>query len=72
MSREAQVRFCERRGVRFPPPTLLVVHCVTRKQALFIRAAIGQRLAETGLHLHPDKTRIVCVPRAQREGLGCR
>src|SRR5438046_5856714 len=23
MSREAQVRFCERRGVRFPPPTLL-------------------------------------------------
>src|SRR6266487_329102 len=22
MSREAQVRFCERRGVRFPPPTL--------------------------------------------------
>jgi hypothetical protein len=24
MSREAQVRFCERRGVRFPPPTLLV------------------------------------------------
>src|SRR6266542_1939323 len=23
MSREVQVRFCERRGVRFPPPTLL-------------------------------------------------
>ena len=48
----------------------MVVHCVTRKQALFIRAAIGQRLAETGLHLHPDKTTIVCAPRAQRERLG--
>ena len=48
----------------------MVVHCVTNKQALFIRAAIGQRLEQTGLRLHPDKTTIVCAPRAQRERLG--
>ena len=35
-------------------------------------AALRERLARFGLELHPDKTRIVCVPRAQREGLGCR
>jgi RNA-directed DNA polymerase len=46
----------------------MVVHCVTRKQALFIRAAIGQRLAETGLHLHPDKTTIVYCRDYRRRG----
>jgi RNA-directed DNA polymerase len=50
----------------------MTVHCVTKRQALFIRDAIGKRLEATGLHLHPDKTTIVRVPRAQREGLGCR
>ena len=72
MSREAQVRFCERRGVRFPPPTLPVVHCVTERQALQVRNALAALMEEVGLRLHPAKTRIVCVPRAQREGLGCR
>ncbi|HEY3035103.1 MAG TPA: reverse transcriptase domain-containing protein [Streptosporangiaceae bacterium] len=46
----------------------MVVHCVTRKQALFIRAAIGQRLEQTGLHLHPDKTTIVYCRDYRRRG----
>ncbi len=36
-----------------------VVHCVTERQARQVREAIGLRLAEVGLQLHPDKTRIV-------------
>lgn len=45
--------------MRFPPPTLLVVHCVTERQAHLVRQAIGRRFADIGLQLHPDKTRIV-------------
>lgn len=47
----------------------MVVHCATRKQALFVRAAIGQRLEETGLRLHPDKTTIVYCRDSRRCGL---
>jgi RNA-directed DNA polymerase len=36
-----------------------VVHCVTERQARQVCDAIGRRLAEVGLQLHPDKTRIV-------------
>lgn len=36
-----------------------VVHCVTERQARDVREAIGRRLADVGLLLHPDKTRIV-------------
>ena len=36
-----------------------VVHCVTERQARQVRDAIGRRLADIGLLLHPDKTRIV-------------
>jgi group II intron reverse transcriptase/maturase len=43
-----------------------VVHCATERQAREVLAALEQRMAEVGLQLHPDKTRIVCVPRAQR------
>jgi group II intron reverse transcriptase/maturase len=49
-----------------------VVHCVSERQARQVLAALQDRMAEVGLQLHPDKTRIVCVPRAQRERLGCR
>jgi group II intron reverse transcriptase/maturase len=42
-----------------------VVHCATERQAREVLAALEQRMAEVGLQLHPDKTRIVCVPRAQ-------
>jgi group II intron reverse transcriptase/maturase len=36
-----------------------VVHCVTERQARQVRDAIGCRLADIGLSLHPDKTKIV-------------
>jgi hypothetical protein len=36
-----------------------VVHCVSEKQAQSVRGAISERLAQCGLELHPDKTRIV-------------
>jgi group II intron reverse transcriptase/maturase len=42
-----------------------VVHCATERQAREVLAALDKRMAEVGLQLHPDKTRIVCVPRAQ-------
>ncbi len=49
-----------------------VVHCSSLEQAEAVLAAIRERMADVGLELHPDKTRIVCVPRAQKERLGCR
>jgi RNA-directed DNA polymerase len=36
-----------------------VVHCVSERQARFVLAAIGKRMAEVGLELHPEKTRVV-------------
>ena len=66
MSREAQVRFCERRGVRFPPPTLLAVLCHSQEQAQDVKARLADWLAPRGLSFNEDKTRIVRVPRAQR------
>jgi RNA-directed DNA polymerase len=36
-----------------------VVHCVTERQARKVREAIGRRLADVGLLVHPGKTRIV-------------
>jgi RNA-directed DNA polymerase len=43
----------------------VVLHCVTEGQAREVLAALSDRMVEVGLRLHPDKTRIVCVPRAQ-------
>ncbi len=49
-----------------------VVHCVTERQAHQVWAALTDRLAESGLELHLNKTKIVCAPRA-RGGRGeCR
>ncbi len=36
-----------------------VVHCVTERQARHLVAAIGDRMEQVGLRLHPDKTKIV-------------
>ena len=36
-----------------------VVHCASKAQARHVLAAIAQRMAQVGLELHPDKTRIV-------------
>jgi len=53
-----------------PPATHPVVHCATEQQARRVLAALEERMAEVGLQLHPGKTRIVCVPRAQEGGVG--
>ena len=37
----------------------VVVHCASEQQARQVRDAIAGRLAEVGLELHPDKTRVV-------------
>ncbi len=44
-----------------------VVHCATERQAREVLAALDNRMAEVGLQLHPDKTRIVyCQDRKRR------
>ena len=45
-----------------------VVHCASGQQARTVRDAIADRLAELGLELHPDKTRIVYCKDADRRG----
>jgi group II intron reverse transcriptase/maturase len=45
-----------------------VVHCVSRRQAEQVLAALQERMAAVGLQLHPDKTRIVyCRDSNRRE-----
>ena len=59
MSREAQVRFCERRGARFPPPTLLVLMVFgTRGHAEALREEVADVLAPIGLRLSEAKTSV--------------
>ncbi|WP_322769503.1 group II intron reverse transcriptase/maturase [Frankia sp. Cr1] len=36
-----------------------VIHCVTERQAWEVRDAVGRRLADIGLSLHPQKTKVV-------------
>jgi group II intron reverse transcriptase/maturase len=45
-----------------------VVHCVTKRQAQQVLAAIADRMVEVGLRLHPDKTKIVYCKDANRRG----
>ncbi len=45
-----------------------VVHCRTERQARDVLAAIAARLANVGLRLHPDKTRIVYCKDDNRRG----
>src|SRR6266536_961397 len=54
-----QVRFCERRGVRFPPPTLLAIMvCGTRAHADALWGEVAAVLAPLGLRLSETKTRV--------------
>ncbi|MEO3876749.1 group II intron reverse transcriptase/maturase [Nonomuraea sp. B12E4] len=46
-----------------------VVHCGSERQAIEVMAAIGNRMEEVGLRLHPAKTRIVYCKDANRRGL---
>jgi RNA-directed DNA polymerase len=43
-----------------------VVHCVTERQARDLVQAIGNRMEQVGLRLHPDKTKIVYCQDAKR------
>lgn len=43
-----------------------MVHCVTERQARTVQDAIGRRLAQVGLLMHPDKTRIVYCKDSRR------
>ena len=45
-----------------------VVHCASERQARRVRDAIAGRLAEVGLELHPQKTKIVYCKDADRRG----
>jgi RNA-directed DNA polymerase len=46
----------------------VVVHCVSNRQAHCVLAAIAERMAQVGLTLHPDKTRIVYCHDGRRRG----
>ncbi|WP_413804370.1 group II intron reverse transcriptase/maturase [Streptomyces sp. OE57] len=45
-----------------------VVHCASEHQAREVLAALGNRMEEVGLRLHPDKTRIVYCKDGKRRG----
>ncbi|ONI88148.1 group II intron reverse transcriptase/maturase [Saccharothrix sp. ALI-22-I] len=45
-----------------------VVHCTSLAQARKVLAALRERMAEVGLELHPDKTRIVYCKDSNRPG----
>lgn len=45
-----------------------VVHCKTERQAETVRDAVTRRLAEVGLEVHPEKTRIVYCKDDDRRG----
>ena len=47
-----------------------VVHCVSEAQARTVLAALQERMAQVGLTLHPDKTRIVYCKDGRRPGSG--
>jgi RNA-directed DNA polymerase len=45
-----------------------VVHCASEAQARQVLGAIAERMAQVGLELHPDKTRIVYCKDSGRQG----
>ncbi len=45
-----------------------VVHCRSERQARMVLAALGQRMGQVGLMLHPDKTRVVYCKDGKRRG----
>lgn len=45
-----------------------VIHCATETQAVTLLAALGERLEECHLELHPEKTRIVYCKDGKRKG----
>jgi RNA-directed DNA polymerase len=58
MSGDVHVRFREHLGGRFPGVTRLVVLCRTAEEASQALAEVRAWVEESGLTLHPDKTRM--------------
>ncbi len=56
MSGDVHVRFCESRGVRFPPATHLVVLTKHRVEARAADALVRQILADMGLQVAEEKS----------------
>ncbi len=46
----------------------VVVHCMSQRQAEYVKEAIGRRLKECGLEMSPEKTRIVYCKDDNRRG----
>ncbi|MGW9031111.1 group II intron maturase-specific domain-containing protein, partial [Streptomyces sp. NPDC055722] len=63
VSREVSARFCERRRVRLPPPTHLVVLSPTRQRAELACELAARVLAKLGMRVHPEKSGIICLTR---------
>lgn len=68
MSREVHAAFCERPRVRFPRPTLRILHCRSEVEANALRKQLDARLRDCGLELHPEKTRVVYCKDSNRPG----
>lgn len=45
-----------------------ILHCETEAQALWMREQLAARLADCGLEMHPDKTRVVYCKDSKRTG----
>jgi RNA-directed DNA polymerase len=68
VSGDVHAGFCERREVRSLPATHQILHCRSQQQAEIVRDAIIARLAQVGLELNLDKTRIVYCKDSNRTG----
>jgi RNA-directed DNA polymerase len=69
MSREVPVRFCERRRVRLPPPTLLRIFVRSRRAALRVLASVA-KVIEGRLHLKVNRAKSRVVPASVMTMLG--
>jgi RNA-directed DNA polymerase len=54
--------------VKFPGANHLIVHLKSESQAECMKEAIGKRLAQCSLKLHPEKTKIVYCKDVDRKG----
>lgn len=70
MSREVQVQFCERAGVRFPCATRLVLGFESKADADKVHRALFKRFEKFGLKLHPEKTRLMAFGHPGKTGAG--
>jgi RNA-directed DNA polymerase len=67
MSQEVHVRICESLRVRLPWATRLVICCQYQRDAERIKVALGRRLAEYGLKMNEDKTKLVKFSKRKKQ-----